>query len=60
VTASTENVLRVQLTTGYWKGAGPCAHPIGITGNQKVSFDPIRGGIDLRGYDRDDAFWKDF
>ena len=60
VTETTETDLRALLASGYWTGVGPCVHPIGIVGNQKVSFDSIRGGIDMKGYNRADSFWKDF
>jgi hypothetical protein len=60
VTETTESDLRALLASGYWKGVGPCVHPTGINADQKVSFDPIRGGIDLRGYNRADSFWKEF
>ncbi len=60
VTETTETELQDLLASGYWTGAGPCAHTIGISTNQKVSFDSIRGGSDLRGYNRNASFWRDF
>jgi hypothetical protein len=60
VTDTTVSELRDLLTSGYWTGVGPCVHPIGIVGNQTPSVDPIRGGIDLRGYNSADPFWKRF
>jgi hypothetical protein len=60
VTETTESEIYDLLASGYWTGAVQCGHPIGIKEYQKVSFDPIRGGIDLRGYNRYEAFWKSF
>jgi hypothetical protein len=52
---TTESRLRDALAIGYWRGVAHCAHPIGIVENQTISFDLIRGGIDLRGWNQKEA-----
>jgi hypothetical protein len=59
LTETTESELHDLLASGYWTGVGPCAHPIAIVGNQRVSFDLMHEGI-LRGYNRKHPSWKNF
>ena len=52
VTETTEAEYHELLTSGYWTGVGPCVHPIGIVGNQKLSVDLMDAAM-LRGYNPD-------